>query len=184
MTKDGRFEAREASSSLPVVLVSWHGAEAYCGARSKRLPTEAEWEYAARGTDGRRFAWGNDLPRCGDVAFGRAAGRPCASEPRRLSPVGQSRQDVTPSGVFDLGSNVAEWIADCFEDRYPSSCGDPCLDPSVSADGSPGVQQRVLRGGSFAEWPEATRAAGRGRAPEDALRANLGFRCARSARRQ
>ena len=105
---DGR--PPEGLDHHPVVLVTQEEARAYCRAVGKRLPTEAEWEAAARGREGRRYAWGDtfDPAICNTIESGRLASVPVGSEP----------QNGTPEGVLDLGCNVAEWVADTLT-AYP-----------------------------------------------------------------
>ena len=92
----GRFAAAPRYGRRPVSQVTWYGADRYCRAHGKRLPTEAEWEYAARGAVGRRYPWGFDLPRCASVVHGRMPGMECASLGKGSADVGSSTQDVTP----------------------------------------------------------------------------------------
>jgi formylglycine-generating enzyme required for sulfatase activity/predicted Ser/Thr protein kinase len=159
---------------LPVIEVSWYGARWYCETENKRLPTDDEWEAAARGHDHRRFPWGNDLPRWGEVALSDDGSlRPVSPSPVVLDgarPVGSSRQDVTPDGVFDLAGNVAEWTA--------SSASPERSTPPTSPELA--VALRFVRGGS---WAASIMARSDGRLRRDVLTmgTNYGFRCAASA---
>jgi formylglycine-generating enzyme required for sulfatase activity/tRNA A-37 threonylcarbamoyl transferase component Bud32 len=181
----GRFEARPGAERKPVVQVTWLAASRFCADRGARLPTEAEWELAARGPQGQgqgqaksaRFPWGNDDPGCADAVFGRAADGACASAPHDAEPVGRAARDVSADGARDLAGNVAEWVQDAFVAPYPD-CG-KCTDPVVApADGEKGPRLRVIRGGDWERPAESLRVAGRSRAPEDTVVYNLGFRCA------
>lgn len=165
----------------PVRQVTWNGAQRYCQARGKRLPTEAEWEYAAGGSERRLYPWGQDEPHCEAVVFGRR--NQCASMPAQPADVGTSRQDITPLGVRDLGGNVSEWVADHFRVPYPE-CRSPCTDPVARHSSDLATAPRVFRGGSYTTVAPFLRSATRSRLteradrPEDALYQDIGFRCA------
>jgi formylglycine-generating enzyme required for sulfatase activity len=154
----GTLVVREGFASRPVTMVSWIGANRYCAAHDRRLPTELEWEAAAR--DGKRteFPWGDDVPACEAVDFGGTAKRKCAARAPR--DVGTSPRDVTRTGVHDLAGSVMEWVDG----------------PGAGADDHP------MRGGSWVGSAFEARSARRrfGKAVE--MLADLGFRCARDSR--
>jgi serine/threonine protein kinase len=175
----GRYKVLPGYERKPVMQVTWNGASQYCRGHGKRLPSEAEWEYAARGTSDRRFPWGDDKPRCEDVAVAQGPGQACARNVPSSSDVGISTQDRTPDGVYDLGGNVSEWVEDIFVPRYPS-CPAPCQNPVANAVPESGMIQRVIRGGSWSLAAAAARSAGRSRWRQDEGLLNTGFRCAAS----
>lgn len=181
---DSRFAARPGMDRQPVSLLTWDAADGYCRAQGKRLPTEAEWEYAARGTAGLRFPWGDNEPGCAGVVYGRGEGGVCAGRSSGTQEVGSAVQDRSLLGVRDLGGNVAEWVMDRFTSRYPT-CPAPCRDPLVldnsEADGGP--RTRVVRGGAWFRKADSCRGAGRSRRKQEDLAGDIGFRCVRSAAR-
>ena len=137
----------EAAQDLPVVKVTWYDAMAYAAWLGGSLPTEAQWEFAARGTKGRTYPWGEQAPECDRANF-----KGC--QPDGLKPVKTRREEgKTPEGVYDLAGNVWEWCRDWFA-NYPSS---QQTDPLGPASGS----ARVLRGGSFYSSPDLLRGAHR-----------------------
>jgi formylglycine-generating enzyme required for sulfatase activity len=152
---------------LPVSQVSWHGAALYCESVGKRLPTDSEWEAAASGGDHRRFPWGTDAPRCGqvNVPSGDATTSPCRDANADSRAVGTSIQDVSPEGVHDLAGNVAEWTA---------SSGLPGTQADRAATAN---SPRIIRGGS---WGAALLdySSGKRTKPPSTMAANIGFRCA------
>lgn len=194
--EDGAYRPLRGWEDKPVTQVTWHAAQMYCRAHGKRLPTEAEWEFAARGRTGLRYPWGDDAPTCLGVIFGRANEQSrCARLGAGLGPalVRHAPQDVTQrglgqTGIHDLAGNVAEWVLDRFQSRY-MRCEGVCRDPVVLEDGADdgkkqGPDLRVVRGGAWFRDMEACRAAGRSRQPASDVTCDIGFRCARSARIQ
>ncbi|HEU0029926.1 MAG TPA: formylglycine-generating enzyme family protein [Kofleriaceae bacterium] len=171
-----RYSAKPGQEKLPIVGVTWHAASAYCAALGKRLPTEAEWELAARGVARRRFPWGSEVPACTEVVYARGDGQVCERASAVYGdPVGSASRDVTPEGVHDLGGNVSEWTADAAGER--PTCQGPCVDPRL--DGLT-TSQRVVRGGNWRGYTGWLRGAARGEEEPDSSRTSIGFRCART----
>ncbi|MBA2538265.1 MAG: formylglycine-generating enzyme family protein [Deltaproteobacteria bacterium] len=171
-----RLLAAPGRERLPIAGVSWNDARQYCEAVDKRLPTEAEWELAARGVGRRLFPWGSEHPQCARVVFARENVRVCSlGSGGDAAPVGSAEGDVTPEGVHDLGGNVAEWTADTGGDR--PTCSGPCVNPVAT-----GHTMRVVRGGHWGSFGGQLRGASRSQLEPARTRTNLGFRCARSAR--
>jgi formylglycine-generating enzyme required for sulfatase activity len=163
----------------PAVQVTWDAARRYCESQGKRLPTEAEWEFAARGTARRMFPSGPTKPACDGAVHSRgSSARPACAGGAHAADVGTSG-DKTQEGVLDLGGNVAEWVEDAFSPKY-EACPDPCADP-VSPRSNP-KNERVVRGGYWDGAVEALRGAGRSRLAANGTKYNLGFRCAKSAK--
>ncbi len=163
----GGWAAVEGAAGLPIALVSWFDAATFCAWAGKRLPTEAEWERAARGPDGSTFPWGEDWPTCAHAAF-NAGSTFCADAPLPVgshSPLADSAE-----GCADMAGNVAEWVADVY-DRYPP---EPQTDPRGPASG----RYRVVRGGGHHEGAAALRTMARWAADPADRSVGVGFRCA------
>ena len=160
------FDTSSAGAAdLPVTSVSWDTARAYCQFAGKTLPTEAQWEKAARGGDGRKYPWGNAAPTCALTNMGGCGNSAVA--------VGSHPTGASPSGALDMAGNVMEWVADWYGDSYYASS--PAADPVGPATGT----QRIYRGGGFLGGPLPLRTSGRyATAPDSPLNYG-GFRCAR-----
>ena len=166
--------------TFPVTLVRHPDARAYCRFRSARLPTEAEYERAARGARGRRYPWG-DLYNSRVANHGRLGLDSTDAQDgfAELAPVGSFPSGRTPAGFLDLAGNVAEWTADRYAPSYSSG---PAVDPKGPALGA-GTSGYVVRGGHFSSAAPWMRGASRASAEPEARSPSLGFRCARTARR-
>lgn len=156
------WEEQIAHPNWPVVGVSWYEAEAYCVWADGLLPTEAQWEFAARGKEGRTYPWGDKEPTRAHANFAGRVGGP--------SPVGVYPRGRTPLGVQDLAGNVWEWCADWYGEGFPGAGDDPT--------GPHSGRSRVLRGGSFLNDADILRAAFRSFIlPPEYVILNVGFRC-------
>jgi formylglycine-generating enzyme required for sulfatase activity len=163
---DGTWQANQEYAAHPVVEVTWYGAVAYCSWADRRLPTEAEWEKAARGMGEYIYPWGNDEPNADRLNFNDRIGD--------TTKVGSYPKGASPYGVLDMAGNVWEWTADWYDETY--YVRSPYVDP-VGPDS--GIF-RVLRGGAWNYRDTYARSNHRSLAAPIVSHDFIGFRCARS----
>jgi len=153
--------------NYPVLYVDWNMAETYCEWRQAGLPTEAQWEKAARGTDGRLFPWGFEPKGCPVANYQTCFGNP--------TEVGIFPEGVSPYGLFDMAGNVSEWVWDWYDPEYYIES--PLNNPKGPSTGD----YRVMRGGSWSQYSISARVSYRYRGNQDGSNNTIGFRCARDA---
>lgn len=171
-TRSDYFENPEFDD-YPVIYVEWEMANTFCEWREARLPTEAEWEKAARGIDGRPYPWGEEKPGCDYANLAQM----CKGDTSRG---GVFIRDVSPYGVYDMAGNVTEWVADWYSEYYYGMS--PVANPLGPEEG----EAKVLRGDNWVNskiTPEQGKIYHRGfyRVTQSDYYLALGFRCARDA---
>jgi formylglycine-generating enzyme required for sulfatase activity len=163
----------EKNADLPVVGVDWRDADRYCRWAGRRLPTEAEWERAARGNDERKYPWGNGPPSPDQARF--ATPSDSSVYEGRVVPVGSYPKGASPFGIYDLAGNVWEWAADWYSENVPS-------DDARNPKGPESGRTKVMRGGGWYDGAERLTATKRMYASPARRAADIGFRCASDAR--
>ena len=170
---NNRFSVKKGWENHPVVMVSWFGANAYCQFYGWRLPTEKEWEKAARGTDGRAYPWGNEIHRNqANYYSSRNLLKKIWGDGVFTTPVGyfngktygnyQTRDGRSPYGLYDMAGNVWQWTGDDYHDTH----------------------LRYMRGGSFSNYEYNLRVWARNSAGPEYYDLNVGFRCVRDVTNQ
>lgn len=169
ITYDGAtYSVPSVINDFPMTNVTWYGAQAYCEAIGRRLPTEAEWERAARGPNNNIFPWGNTWD-----ATRASTRRPAdGGEPQKV-PVFAFPEGSSPYGIYNLAGNVAEWVLDWYDPRFYGRPEATVADPTGPTAG----QERVTRGGSWDTMPFFSRSVHRQSQEPNNPTADIGFRC-------
>jgi len=168
---DDRYQARRGLENYPVNRVSWIGANAYCRENGKRLPTEAEWEYGARGTDGRTFPWGDEAPDNTRATYKRKFQELGF---KVMEPVDGLKKGRSPFGLHHMAGNVWEWVSDWYDE---GNYGDSLVkDPQGPESGT----TKVLRGGNWYYKTYYMRSTYRFNEKPNVFKIWQGFRCAKT----
>ncbi|MBN1600105.1 MAG: SUMF1/EgtB/PvdO family nonheme iron enzyme [Chitinispirillaceae bacterium] len=181
VAKDTLFSYEPAVKNLPVTFISWNDAEAYCNCMGGRLPTEAEWEKSARGTDKREYPWGDDfyLNQSPPVYLlaNYVVGNSGVTESKYTDDggkgavnIGNYLQGISPYGVYEMAGNVKEWCRDWYQTSYD-------VNDRVDPRGSEFGLTKVIRGGSFKSYPNEMFTTTRSRARPEEVMEDVGFRC-------
>ncbi|MFQ5449353.1 MAG: SUMF1/EgtB/PvdO family nonheme iron enzyme [Nitrospinaceae bacterium] len=170
---NGRFETRPGLESYPVNNVNWVGAKAFCKWKGKRLPTEAEWEKAARGPNKFRYPWGNERPTPQRARYFQSWTEELGH--RVMVPVNALPEGKSPFGLFNMAGNVKEWVDDWYDREYYGE-----KSHTVNPKGPIGGEFKVLRGGSWRDLGGFIYSSFRNNSYPDSRLDDYGFRCAKS----
>lgn len=176
--KSVEFFNNPSYADFPVVNVDWYMANDYCTWRGGHLPTEAQWEKAARGTDERMYPWGNEISCKNANYFDNTIPQTCGGE---MVKVGSYPDGMSPYGVYEMAGNAIEWVADWFDgdalvaDRYYA------ISPPSNPQGPATGDRKVVRGGSWRNIPVDLRTTTRNWGYPIDFHFTIGFRCAKSA---
>ena len=168
---NGLWNVASGFENYPVVLVSWSEAKAYCEWAGKRLPSESEWELAARGTDDRLYPWGDERATCEYAVMDYG----CRTESPYYWAVGSKPNGISPYGLFDMAGNVNEFVEDDWHDTY-NGAGRP--DDGSAWIGEPSSNSRIVRGGCADNNAQDVRASVRIKHYNGCSGTRTGFRCA------
>lgn len=157
------YSGDDLYDNYPVIFVDWNQAKTYCEWRGARLPSEAEWEKAARGVDGRTYPWGEEID-CANANY-----KGCVGD---TSKVGRGKGTY---GIYDLAGNVWEWVADWYQADYYTVVGNNVTNPLGPASGD----GRVIRGGAWINSSKSDRSTLRNSSDPAMVYSYVGFRCAR-----
>jgi formylglycine-generating enzyme required for sulfatase activity len=170
MTSHECQQTTPQKSAKPKMQVHWYEAQEYCAKNGKRLPTEAEWEKAARGTNARKYPWGNELPSYEYANFARGANY----TEEVIVAVGSTKKGISPYGIYDLAGNVWEWVSDWHGSSYYMESA--TLNPTGPRYGN----NKVLRGGAWDNDPDRLASAFRFSQQPEYKYTTIGFRCAKT----
>ncbi len=165
-------KARPDMRNKPIFGLQWKRCRNYCAWRGKRMPTEAEWERAAKGSENRDYPWGNEKPDKTLANFGN-----CCFIQRGivLSEIGHYKKGFTAEGIADLGGNVAEWVSDWYDKKYYKNS------PFKNPQGPKKGKYHVIRGGAWNSLPMSLRSSSRYGDSDAKDYYGIGCRCAKDA---